>query len=216
MTVVGIASGFEMEYFGNSHYGYDDIACMRSISRLTILCPADTTELVKMLDELMERDMPVYLRLTKMSRKAVVYKNDFDYRIGKANILKPLGNVTIIATGSITSIALEVAERLEDEKKIKCGVVDMHTIKPLDEEVIRAACEKGSLIVTLEEHNIIGGLGSAVAEVCASYKQCAELLAIGVPDVHTHVGDYNFMLKSYGLDAESVFERIVEKLSVQY
>lgn len=211
VVVVGIASGFEMEYFGNSHYGYDDIAFTRTISDLTILCPADTTELVKMLDTLQTYHKPVYLRLTRTSRKALVYKEDFQYQIGKANILKKLGDITIFATGSIVSIALAVAEKIEKEKGISCGVIDMHTIKPIDQEVIKTACNRSCLIVTLEEHNMIGGLGSAVAEISSSYKNDSSLLFIGVGDIHNHVGDYEYMLKAYGLDEAAVIERIIQR-----
>jgi transketolase len=216
VIVIGIASGFEMEYFGNSHYGYDDIAFMRSISGLTILCPADTTELVKMLRELMTINKPVYLRLTRTTKKSLIYKQDYEYRIGKANILSPIGDITIISTGSIVSVAKSVAERIEKERGVSCGVVDMHTIKPLDEETILSVCKRSSLMVTLEEHNIIGGLGTAVAEKCASFKNETELLAVGVPDKHRHVGEYDFLMKAYGLDEDSVFNKIMQRWDNRY
>jgi transketolase len=214
VTIVGIASGFEMEYFGNSHYGYDDIAMMRSISELTILCPADAAELVKMLDILMTYNKPVYLRLTKISKKKLVYKHDFEYRIGKANILKNAGDITIIATGSIVSTAKSVAEKIENERKISCGLIDIHTIKPLDIETIYKVCKESRLIVTLEEHNTIGGLGTSVAEVCASFRNQAELLVIGVPEKHSHVGDYDYLMRAYGLDMETVFNKIMERWEI--
>lgn len=216
VVVVGIASGFEMEYFGNSHYGYDDIAFTRSISDLTILCPADTTELVKMLEVLNTYSKPVYLRLTKTSRKSMVYKEDFKYLIGKANVLKEIGEITIIATGSIVSVALAVADKIEREQHISCGVVDMHTIKPIDQDVIRSICDISNLMVTLEEHNKIGGLGSAIAEVHSTYENSIPQLFLGVEDLHNHIGDYEYLLGAYGLDEENVTKKIVERWNELY
>lgn len=209
VVVVGIASGFEIEQFGNSHYGYDDIAFMRPISGLTILSPADTTELAKMLEKLREYERPVYLRLTKTSRKDLVYKEDFDYHIGKAYVLKESEDISLIATGNMVSTAMKVADRIEALLDISCGVVDMHTLKPIDDECIRRIASDNRLIVTLEEHSTIGGLGSAVAEVISTNNKNAKLQCIGVPDIHPYVGDYNYLIKSYGLDEDSITDTIL-------
>lgn len=211
IVIVGIASGFEMEYFGNSHYGYDDIASVRSISGLTILSPADTTELAMMLEILKTYISPIYLRLTKTSKKDLIYHEDFKFQIGKFNVLKPYGKITILATGSIVSTALKVANRIEQENFIKCGVVDAHTIKPIDIDTIKEINTCSNLIVSLEEHNIIGGLGSAISEILSSIGISAHLLMIGINDIHNHIGDYDFMIKSYELDSDSVYKKIISK-----
>lgn len=211
VTVVGIASGFEIEQFGNSHYGFDDISYMRSISEMTILSPADTTELAKIMSVLLDYDKPTYLRLTKMVRKGLVYKEDYDYMIGKANILKNIGDITIIATGSIVHTSLQVASDLEESLGVSCGVIDLHTIKPIDEAIIKNVAKSSQLVVTLEEHILTGGMGSAVAEILSAHKHQCYLYSIGVADVHPYVGDYEYLLKAYGLDKESIVKHICDK-----
>lgn len=211
VTVVGIASGFEIEQFGNSHYGFDDISYMRSISEMTVLSPADTTELAKMMLALLDYDKPAYLRLTKMSRKGLIYKENYDYTMGKANILKDIGDITIIATGSIVHTALQAASEIEEVLRVSCGVIDLHTIKPIDKMTIRNVAEHSLLMVTLEEHILAGGLGSAVAEIMSTHRHRSCLYCIGVADVHPYVGDYEYLLKAYGLDKDSVTKQICEK-----
>lgn len=210
ITVVGIASGFEIEQFGNSHYGFDDIAYMRSISEMTVLSPADTTELALMLSRLIEYDKPSYLRLTRTTRKGLIYKEDFDYIIGKPNILKEIGEITIIATGSIVYTALNVSDEIEGKLNIKCGVIDLHTIKPMDEDMIRNVAFDSRLIITMEEHICTGGLGSAVAEIVAKEPHACHLRNIGVSDLHPYVGEYDYLIKSYGLDKDSVVNKILD------
>ena len=211
VVVVGIASGFEIEQFGNSHYGYDDISYMRAISGLTILSPADTTELAKVIEALNSYRFPVYLRLTRTTRRGLVYKKDFEYEIGKANIIKDSSDVVIVATGSMVATAMRVSERIEAEVGISCGVIDMHTIKPLDEECLKMAAARNRLMITLEEHNRIGGLGSAVSEVVVQYENRTLVYCIGVPDKHPVVGDYDYCISAYGLDVDSVKDDIMNK-----
>ncbi len=140
----------------------------------------------------------------------MIYCKEFEFQIGKFNILKPYGKITILAIGSIVSTALKVANRIEQENCIKCGVVDAHTIKPID--TIKEVNTCSSLIVSLEEHNIIGGLSSAISEILASIGISAHLLMIGINDIHNHIGDYDFMIKSYELDADSVYKKIISRL----
>ena len=215
VIVVGIASGFDIEQFGNSHYGFDDISYMRAISGMTILSPADTTELAKMMDTLFDYRKPVYLRLTRTSRKNLVYTDDSDYRMGKAQLLKDIGDITIIATGSMVHTALAASKDIEEQIGIACGVIDFHTIKPADKEIIRSIAQKSRLLVTLEEHNRIGGLGTVVAEVMSSCRHDCILHRIGVPDEHPFVGDYEYLMKSYGLDKESVVNSICQRWTEQ-
>ncbi len=211
VTVVGIASGFEIEQFGNSHYGYDDISYMRPISEMTVLSPADTTELASALSELVEYDKPAYLRLTKMTRRGLIYKESYDYKIGKANILKEIGEITIIATGSIVYTAMQASKDIENEIGLKCGVIDLHTIKPIDKETLTEVAAISKLIVTLEEHICIGGLGSAVAEIIVETPHKCTLQSIGVPDIHPYIGDYDYLMKTYCLNKDAVVDRILTK-----
>ena len=152
-------------------------------------------------------DAPVYLRLTGSMNNPIVYKEDFDFEIGKAIELRQGDDVAIIATGSMVHCALKAAEHLE-AMGISASVLDMHTIKPLD-ITAEAACKR-KLLVTVEEHSIIGGLGSAVAEKLALKTIHPPHLIIGAPDVYPHAGDYVSLLDSCGLTPDKVAGKILE------
>ena len=135
IKTVGLGSGISMSDLGNSHYGIEDIAIMRAIPNIVVLSPADCSEVAKCVFAAAEHNGPVYIRLTGVPGAPVVYKEDFDFQIGKANILKEGKDFALVATGSMVATALKVSECLA-ERGICCTVVDMHTIKPLDTEVL--------------------------------------------------------------------------------
>ena len=153
---VGINSGFSLTFFGNTHYAIEDIALMRSIPNLTILSPADAGEAVKMFDAALKEDGPVYLRLSGSLNTPIVYKEDYELKIGKAITLKEGNDIAIFATGLMVSNALTAADILL-KKGITTTVVDIHTLKPIDKETIFNNCDK-KLMVSVEEHNVVGGL----------------------------------------------------------
>ncbi|OMF49983.1 transketolase family protein [Paenibacillus peoriae] len=211
VKVIGLGSGLVMSMFGNTHYGIEDMALMRAIPNLTVLSPADGAEIVKTVIAAAEHDGPVYIRLTGGMNNPIVYKEEYDFEIGKAITLKEGSDITIIATGTMVHASLEAAVLLE-QSGISSTVIDMHTIKPLDTYVIDKACQTSKLIVTVEEHSIVGGLGGAVAEYKATLDRTPRQLFIGLPDKFGKPGDYNYMLKKYGLTSDQIANQIEQAM----
>jgi transketolase len=206
VKLVGFGGGFAMAFFGNTHYGIEDIGAIRSIENIVVLSPADGLETVKAAYAAAQIDAPVYIRLTGLINTPVIYSEDFDFRIGKANRLHDGRDVVIFATGVVTSNALKAAEIL-DGKGISTAIVDMHTIKPIDTDVLEAF-RSARAFVTVEEHNIIGGLGSAVSEYITAAGFFPKLIRIGVSHSYLPAGDYQYKILQNGLDAESIAARI--------
>lgn len=210
VKTVGLGSGLIMAQLGNSHYGLEDVSIMRAIPNMTVVSPADCTEIVKAVECIAEYRGPVYLRLTGGQGNPVVYKEDFDYTIGKANILSEGRDVAIIATGTMVYQSLEAARFLA-EVGISATVIDMHTIKPLDKECLDSLLQY-KLLVTVEEHTVYGGMGSAVSEYLAIKKEKPAQLLIGIDDYFPHAGDYAYMLEQCGLTGRKIFEKIMTEM----
>ncbi|MGK3113364.1 transketolase family protein [Candidatus Pantoea formicae] len=210
VKLVALASGLATGMFGATHHGIEDLAALRSVSNITILSPADCTATAKMTEAALLHQGPVYLRLTGNIRAPVVYKEDFDLQIGRAIVLSKGKDVALVATGTMVHVALQVATQLQ-EYGIDASVIDMHTIKPLDTDTLSNVLN-AKLIVTLEEHSEIGGLGSAVAEYLTAKKQRPPQLILGIPQGYPHAGDYGWMLEQAGLTASQVTQRITSRL----
>lgn len=210
IKLVGLAAGIGVGIQGNSHYGLDDVALMRAIPGLVIIEPADCTEVAKVVKAIYDYDGPVYLRLVGESGTPIVNKADYEFEIGKSITMRDGEDVTIIASGTMVYQSLQAAKILS-EKGIECKVINMHTIKPIDNVVLDAIVSKNVFVI--QEASIIGGLGSAVAEYMASKKNCPQITIMGINDVFPHAGSYKWMLKETGLDAESIATKIQAKLS---
>ncbi len=211
IKVVGLAAGFGVQQQGNTHYGLDDICLMRAIPNLTIISPADSTEVVKATEALLKFDGPAYLRLCGEAGDSMVYKADYDFEIGKAITLQEGVDVTIVATGTMVAQSMMAAKILVEDG-IQCSIINMHTIKPLDKEVIDKYCHNCKLVVTAEEGFISGGLGAAITEaIVQSGKRIPQMLMLGLTEF-PHAGSYKYMLSQTGLDAEHIAERIKAKL----
>jgi transketolase len=206
--VVGLASGFVMGQFGNTHYGIEDIAIMRSIPNMVVLSPADCLEVKKSVIAAAKYNGPVYIRLTGGMNNPIVYRDDYKFNIGKSNLLKKGEKITFFATGSMVYYALKVASALE-KYDINPSVINMSTIKPLDKKSVIEHSKKSSHIVTIEEHNIIGGLGSAIAETLASSNINTKQLFIGVNDCFSIPGSYDYLLESNQLTEPQILERVL-------
>ncbi len=197
-THAGISVGED----GATHQCCEDIALMRSIPGMTILNPADAVEARKAVFAAAKHDGPVYLRFGRLAVPVIFDENDYDFEIGKSVRLTEGNDVTIIATGLMVNEALIAAETLKNEG-IAARVINMATIKPIDREAVLCAAKETGAIVTAEEHSIIGGLGSAVAEVV-----CEELpvpvLRVGVMDTFGKSGPAVELLKLFGLSAEHI------------
>ncbi|HTA61393.1 MAG TPA: transketolase C-terminal domain-containing protein [Bacteroidia bacterium] len=210
VKLIGISSGFATGIFGNTHYCKEDFAIMRAISGIVILSPADCTELVKAIEAAVNYNGPVYIRLTGQMNNPIVYKDDYAFEIGKAIKLKSGDDITIVATGSMVCNSLKAAELLE-QKGIKVSVIDMHTIKPLDTAIIDNEIRSSKLIVSVEEHSKIGGLGGAIAEHLSELKQHPVLLRLGIEDEFQNAGNYLYMLEQNHLLPEQIAANILEK-----
>lgn len=215
VRLIASGAGFAMGMSGNSHYTYEDLAIMRAIPDLTVLSPADGAETYKIIDALMEYDKPVYVRLTGNLNIPMIYKEDYDFTIGKAVALDEFAgrDVTIFATGTMVAEAQKVAKELRTNG-LDIHVLNIHTIKPMDHEAVAAACRAGGLIVTVEEHSAIGGLGGATAEVMAKIGNAPKLLRLGMPDQFIHPGEYGYLLEQSGLTAHGIAENIKKEIGL--
>lgn len=202
IIAVGISSGFALNFFGNTHYAIEDVAIMRSIPGITVLSPSDAGQAAKALVASLEMDGPVYIRLTGTLNCPIVYNDEYLYEVGKSIQVKDGKDITIFATGSILNNSLKAAELIEDLGH-SVRVIDMHTIKPLDKETIKR-CSSSDLFVSVEEHNVIGGLGTAISEYLACSRNSPQLLRLGVMDTFSHPGDYNFLLEQNRLQPREI------------
>lgn len=211
ICMVGLASGLSLGPLGYTHCCIEDIGVLRTIPGLTIISPADSLETVKVLHEVLRLKKPTYIRLTGSTNNPMVYKKDYNFEIGKSITLNKGKDITIFSAGAMVYQCLEVAKILNEEK-ISCKVVNMHTIKPIDVESINMACKESKLIVSVEEHNIIGGLGSAIAEYKSKIKNSPKMLILGIKDTYSKGGSYNFLKKKHRLTPSLIVEDILKNL----
>ena len=207
ICMVGIASGLALGTFGYTHCCIEDVGILRSIPGMTIISPADSLETVKALRAAVKSENPSYLRLTGSSNNPIVYKEDYEFEIGKSITLKEGKDITIFCTGAMVHQCLEAAKILES-KNISSKVVNMHTIKPIDKLAIDGACNS-ELIVSVEEHNVIGGLGSAIAEHKSSLKKSPKQLFLGIMDTYSKGGNYKFLQEKHRLTPDKIAEDIL-------
>jgi transketolase len=199
-TVVGIEAGVRFGPLGNTHYAMDDIAVVRAIPNFTIICPSDPLQVHKALVASAEHEGPVYIRLTGGPGFPVMYSEDFDFQIGKAVEYRAGSDVAFISTGAQLSDAVGAADLLE-KRGITARVIDMHTVKPLDTEMLDSLFAENKLIVTVEEHSSIGGLGGAVAEYKAGFANTPKQVFASLGDKFQKLGDHAFLCKENGLKA---------------
>lgn len=201
-THAGISVGED----GATHQCNEDIALMRTIPGMTIINPSDDVEAKAAVEAAIEMDGPVYLRFGRLAVPVINDNPEYKFEIGKGITLKEGSDLTIIATGLCVSESLEAAKKLEEDG-ISTRVINIHTIKPMDEELIKKAARETGRIVTVEEHSVIGGLGSAVCE-CLAKSIPTPVMTIGVEDVFGESGPAVELLKKYGLDANGIYRKI--------
>jgi transketolase len=202
VKLIGISGGVSYGALGMSHHSLQDLAVTRAIPGLDVMMPADRHETKKMIEALVEYDRPVYLRIGRNPVEDSYVSEDYDFQIGKAVTMKDGTDITIVATGETVRIALDSAEALQMEG-IDCRVINMHTIKPLDKEAILEAAEETGKIITIEEHSIYGGLGSAIAEV-VSQSHPVPVKILGLPDEPAIAGKTAEVFEYYGLSVDNV------------
>ena len=207
ICMVGIASGLALGTLGYTHCCIEDVGILRSIPGITIISPADSLETVKALEAAVKSETTSYLRLTGSSNNPIIYNKNYEFKIGKSITLREGKDITIFCAGAMVHKSLEVAKILES-KNISCKVVNMHTIKPIDKMAIEEACNS-KLIVSVEEHNIIGGLGSAIAEYKSSLKKSPKQLFLGIKDTYSKGGNYKFLQEKHRLTSNKIVEDIL-------
>lgn len=201
-THAGISVGED----GATHQCNEDIALMRTIPGMVVINPSDDVEAKAAVRAAYEHNGPVYLRFGRLAVPVINDRPDYKFELGKGVTLREGKDVAVIATGLPVNNCLEAAEKLAKDG-INAKVINIHTIKPLDEEIVIAAAAECGKVVTVEEHSVIGGLGSAVCDVL-SQKAPARVLKIGINDVFGESGPALELLKKYGLDTDSIYEKI--------
>ena len=191
---------------GATHQCCEDFALMRTIPGMIVACPSDDIEAKAMVEAAYEHVGPVYMRFGRLAVPVINDNPDYKFELGKGIVLREGKDLTIIANGLCVAPSLEAAAKLAEEG-IEAKVINIHTIKPLDEELVVAAAKETGKVVTVEEHSVIGGLGSAVCDVL-SEKAPTQVMKIGVNDTFGESGPALELLKKYGLDTDSIYEKI--------
>lgn len=205
VKIAATHAGLTVGEDGATHQCIEDISLMRSIPNMVVISPSDAVEAKQVIFEAVKYDGPMYIRLGRYP-VPVIHDNEYKFKIGKGEVLREGKDVTIIATGIMVSTALEAAEKLKNEN-IEASVINMATIKPIDRELIVKYAKRTGKIVTAEEHSIIGGLGSAVAEVL-SVEYPVKMKMVGVEDKFGHSGTPEELLENYDLTSESIIKAV--------
>ena len=206
VKIGGTHAGITVGEDGATHQCNEDIALMRTIPGMTVIVPADDVEARAAVRAAVEYVGPVYLRFGRAGVPVINDRPDYKFEMGKGVLLREGKDVTIIATGITVASALEAADMLAADG-ISAEVINIHTIKPLDEELVIASAKKTGKVVTAEEHSVIGGLGSAVCD-CLSLKCPTQVLKIGMQDVFGESGTANGLVEKYGLDGKGVYTSV--------
>ena len=209
VNLVALGSGLSMGFLGNSHFGLEDIAIMRTIPNLNITCPADCSELGKVLEDYASNDRgPSYIRLTGIPGSKNVYDKNYTYKFGKNISITKGKDILVLSYGSILG---QVKQSVKDLKKMNINVelVNVISLKPIDEKIV-SLLKKYNKIITIEEHTSVGGLGSIMAEKILKNKIKTKLFSISLPDKFGPTGTYDYLLKHHGLDYDSITKEIVK------
>jgi transketolase len=209
VKIVGVGGGLSYSLNGVSHTNIEDISVMRSLPNMTVICPGDPLEVYRATTEMIKMAGPTYLRLGKKGEPNLMYETVGNFQIGKAVEVKKGKEVAIFSTGNMLETTMNVVERLEKEG-VDATHIHVHTIKPLDKEQIGKIIREHAKVVTIEEHSVIGGLGSAIAELNSTYDGCQKKqLMVGIEDKYFNIGGSQiFLRKLAGLDPETIVKRI--------
>lgn len=202
VKIVGTAAGLSFAMGGMTHASTEDIAIIRSLANMIVIVPADALETEKATEAVVEYEGPIYLRLGRAA-EPVIYEEDYEFKIGRSVILREGKDITLIATGAMVFEVLRASDELSKEG-IQARVINIHTIKPIDKEAIIRAAKETKGIISVEEHNVIGGLGSAISEVLAEDGCGVPFKRLGLPDVFTIPGNPDDVRKRYGLNAADI------------
>jgi transketolase len=206
VILAGGYAGLSDSFDGASHQSITDIAAMRAVPRLNVVVPADAAELKQAMEQLMKQKSPVYLRICRNPTPSLP-ENTGEFELGRIRVLKKGSDISIAATGVPVYMALQAAEELAEEG-ISCEVLNVSTIKPLDTETLLHSVKKTGKLVSVEEHSVIGGLGSAIAESLSKIYPVI-IHSIGIEDTFTESGPYNDLLAKYGISVQSIKAKVL-------
>lgn len=214
VTIIGVGGGFAYGTLGPTHHAIEDVAIMRSLPNMKVVVPADPSEAVELTKQIFELGGPTYIRLNRGGESDIL-ENKEDYnevKFGKAHEIKTGVDVFIISMSDITHLAVEASEKFKEENII-VGVASMHTVKPIDKEFIKRVANEVKIIVSLEEHNVIGGLGSVVSEILAEENINIKFKRLGVNDEYSKfVGKQDYLREKHGLSTNFIVNSIKEML----
>ena len=213
VKVCATHAGLTVGEDGASHQTVEDLSLMRSIPNMIVINPADDIETVAAIKAISEINGPCYVRLGRAAVNVINDENTYEFKLGKGVVVEEGTDATIVATGIMVDAAIE-AKRLLADQGVNVRVINIHTIKPLDDELIVKAAKETGVIVTAEEHSVIGGLGSAVSEVITE-KHPVPVLKVGVKDVFGESGKPDELLKAYNLTAEDIVNKVKEAITLK-
>jgi transketolase len=205
VRLIGHHTGISLGFYGTSHHATEDIAIMRAIADLTVVAPADNAQLLAAIKASATHEQPIYFRIGR-GRDPDVYRKDMPFEFGKAISHGEGEDLTLIATGSMVHPTLEAVKTLRAEGH-SVGMIDMHTIKPIDREAILTAANQSLVMMTVEEHNVLGGLGGAVAEMLADEGVGCRLVRHGINDEYSLIAPPTHLYAHYQLDAAGIADR---------
>lgn len=209
VKIIGYSAGMDYCTSGPTHHATEDIAMLRVLPDLTILSPGSVKEVREIIKNAAYMEGPVYIRLNRESNREI-HPGEYQFEIGKAQLMREGNDLTVVTTGSITYDVLQAAEQAQ-KRNIEVRVLHMDTIKPLDTKTILKAAEETGKIITVEEHSIIGGLGSAVAEILAETNINARLVRMGLNDTFaTGYGNHDEIKSMNGLAVEDILRKMLE------
>jgi transketolase len=211
VKLVGVGGGVSYGYLGPTHHAIDDVAIMRALPNMTVLTPADPLDAAQATEAALAHPGPVYLRLGKNGERSTLPENG-RFEIGRARWLRPGADVALLSSGTALPVALAAAEAL-DAAGISAALAHFGSVKPLDEDAVALAARRSALVVTVEEASIVGGFGSAAAEVLAERGAATPLVRVGLDDVFAEgVGSREHLLAEHGITAEAIASRVTRAL----
>ncbi|MEG1304010.1 MAG: transketolase C-terminal domain-containing protein, partial [Oscillospiraceae bacterium] len=210
VKIIGTHGGTSFGQAGSTHHAIEDIAMVRSLANLKVIVPADGYETANAIRAAYEIDGPVYIRINRGFDQVVYNTENYGFEFGKGVLMNDGDDITVIANGSCVFQAIQAARILESDYKINVRVINLHTIKPIDKEIILKAVEETRRIITVEDHTVIGGLGTAVGEVVLESGKACAFKKLGINDHFSELGFHEDLLSINGIDAENIVKTVVD------
>ncbi|MDB4762676.1 hypothetical protein OAG38_02945 [Akkermansiaceae bacterium] len=213
VKIVGSGAGLVQGFSGNTHYTIEDISMTRCIPNLTVISPADATEAIKAFEASINNNHPTYLRLTGALNIPIVYTQDYNFVIGDPIQILKGDKMAVFATGTMVGHALRAIEFIRERFGLNIALINVHTLKPVNEDRVEDFLLRYSLLVSVEEHNVLGGLGSIVSEIITKNGLRKKLIRMGIEDSFEHCGDYEYNLDKHGLSSDKLADRFLSILN---